>query len=399
MTNPVTATTNDDGSRSYTYPPTGEQFPSVTTVLGATEGKPWLVPWSARLAAEYAVDHLDLIGAVADGRAFTLAAKEGGRKAAVDLAKRQAAQVRDRKRDTGGYVHDVVEALILWQASPEGRGSDLVLPVLPEHLKGADYDDEPVEDVADWMLTGFLNFVADFKPVFHAAEMTVFSAALRVAGTLDMIVTLPGLATGRAGRFVPGDGVTPCVDVKTGRHLDVTVPEQIAAYRRMTEALLPMGELVPMPRTKCGAVLHLRPEHPRGYRLMLISGADDAAAWNRFRRAVELHEGRLAARAKPGKVCYPLRDDGTVRQPLIADLDGEGYGRAISPLVKAGITDLEQLAAMDAGDCLKVKGVGGKVLDVIRAMLADHGLCLKGEELLGILQAVREHVRTAEAVA
>jgi len=379
MSNPATANTADDGSRTYTYPPTGEQFPSVTTVLGATEGKPWLVPWSARLAAEYAVDHLDLIGAVADGRAMTVAAKASGRQPAVDLAKKQAAQVRDRKRDTGGWVHDVVEALILWQASPEGHGSDLVLPALPTHLRGADYDDEPVEDVADWMLTGFLNFVSDFRPVFHAAEMTVFNAALRTAGTLDMIVTLPGLATGRAGRFVPGGGVTPCIDVKTGKHLDVTVPEQISAYRRMTEALLPMGELVPMPQTKCSAVLHLRPEHPRGYRLMLVSGADDAAAWNRFRRAVELFEGRSAAKAKPGKVCYPLRADGTVRQPRIADLDGEGYGKALSPLIKAGVEDLEQLAAMDAGDCLKVKGVAGKVLEIIRAMLADHGLHLAGE--------------------
>ena len=379
MSNPATANTADDGSRTYTYPPTGEQFPSVTTVLGATEGKPWLVPWSARLAAEYAVDNLDLIGAVAGGRAFTVAAKEGGRKAAVDLARKQAAEIRDRKRDTGGYVHDVVEALILWQASPDGRGADLVLPVLPEPLRGADYDDEPVEDVADRMRAGFLNFVADFKPAFLAAEMTVFNADLRVAGTLDMIVDLPGLAVGRAGRFIPGGGVRACVDTKTGRHLDVTVPEQIGSYRRMREALMPMGELLPMPRTDCGAVLHLRPEHPRGYRLMLISGADDAAAWNRFRRAVELYEGRSAVKAKPGKVCYPLRDDGTVRQPLIADLDGEGYGRALAPLAKAGITDLEQLAAMDAGELLKIKGVGGRILDLARVMLADHGLHLRGE--------------------
>ena len=126
-------------------------------------------------------------------------------------------------------------------------------------------------------------------------------------------------------------------------------------------------------------LLHLRPEHPRCYRFMLISGADDARAWNRFRRAVEVFEGRREARDKPGKVCYPLRADGTIRQPLIADLDGEGYGRALSPLAKAGITDLEQLAAMDAGDCLKVKGVGGKVLESIRLMLADHGLHLQGE--------------------
>jgi hypothetical protein len=144
-------------------------------------------------------------------------------------------------------------------------------------------------------------------------------------------------------------------------------------------------------------VLHLRPEHPRGYRFHLISGAADARAWNRFRRDVEIWQGRKEENAKPGKVCYPLRADGTIRQPLLADLDGEGYGRTLSPLIKAGIADLEQLAAMDAGDCLKVKGIGGKLLGTIRQMLADHGLCLKGEELLGVLQAVREHVRTAEA--
>lgn len=369
MSNPAAATTEPDGSRTYTYPPTGEEFPSVTTILGATEGKPWLAPWSARIAAEYAVDNLAELAALAAGE---------GRDAAVDLAKKQSAKIRDRKRDTGGYVHDVVEALILW-AAEDGHGSDITLPVLPEHLQGEDYDGDPVEAVADWMVEGFLNWVSDFGPKFLATEMTVFHPALGVAGTLDSIADLPGLAVGRAGRFVPGDGVRACVDVKTGRYLSVTWPEQIAVYRRSPECLMPLGELLPTPATECGAVLHLRPEHPRCYRFMLISGADDAAAWNRFRRAVEIFEGRSAAKAKPGKVCYPLRPDGTIQQPLIADLDGEGYGRAISPLVKAGVRDLEQLAAMDAGDCLAVKGVGGKVLDVIRVMLADHGLHLRGE--------------------
>ena len=125
--------------------------------------------------------------------------------------------------------------------------------------------------------------------------------------------------------------------MKTGRNPGVTWQEQIAAYRRSPECLLPMGEIAPMPQTDAGMVLHLRPEYERGYKLMLISGADDAAAWNRFRRAVEIYRGRKAAKAKPGKVCYPLREDGTIRQPLLADLDGEGYGRALSPLVKAGI--------------------------------------------------------------
>jgi hypothetical protein len=381
MTNPATATTQADGSRTYTYPPTGEQFPSVTTILSATEGKPHLVPWAARLAAEYAIDNRDLIGAVADGRAMTVAAKAGGRQAAVDLAKKQSAVIRDRKRDTGGYVHDVVESLVLWQASPEGHGADLALPELPAHLAGEYYDDDPVEDVADWMVEGFLNWVSDFGPDILAAEMTVFHPGLRAAGTLDSIADLPGLAIGRSGRFIPGAGVRSLIDVKTGKHLSVTWPEQVGAYRRFPECLLPFGEIAPLPATDCGAVLHLRPEHPRCYRFMLISGADDAAAWNRFRRAVEIFEGRSAAKAKPGKVCYPLRPDGTIRQPRIADLDGEGYGRALSPLVKALGTDadLELLAAMDAGDLLKIRGVGGKVLDLARLMLTDHGLHLRGE--------------------
>ena len=65
--------------------------------------------------------------------------------------------------------------------------------------------------------------------------------------------------------------------------------------------------------------------------------------------------------------------------PLLADLDGEGYGRAPGALIRAGVRDLEQVAGMTAGQCLAVKDVGKKTIDVIRRMLADHGLHLAGE--------------------
>lgn len=381
------STTYDDGSREYPHPATGEMIPSVTTYLSATSAKPWLTGWSAGLAAEYAVDNLrDLSGL----------RQVLGRAEAVGLAKRQSELIRNRKRDVGGFVHKMAEAMVIWQFSPEGHGADLVFPELPGHLAGTYYDDEPVEEVAEWMQWGFLNFVSDFQPEFATTEMTVYNRPMRYAGTLDLIATLPGLGIGRAGRFVPGNGVTPCIDIKTGKHLDATVPEQVAAYRRATEAATRLGQLFPMPATDCAAVLHLRPEYANGYRLMMVSGADDAAAWNRFRRAVELYEGRKAAKKKPGKVCYPLRADGTIPQPRIADLDGEGYGRTLSPLAKAGIADLEQLAAMTAGDLLKTKGIGGKTVEGARILLADHGLHLKGEELAPVLQVVRE---TAGAAA
>jgi hypothetical protein len=359
-----------DGNRHYIYPPTGEQLVSVTTVLGATEGKPYLVPWAARLAAEYALDNLDMLAGLL---------RHDGRDAAIELAKKEAERIRSIKRDTGTYVHDVVEALILWAASPEGTGTDIVLPVLPEKLQGADYDDDPIEDVIDWMVEGFLNFVTDFRPQFEAAEMTVYDHPLGIAGTLDIIATLRGYGIAPAGFIAAPGGVTVCIDVKTGKSQDVTWQEQLAAYRRMRECLLPMGEIVPMPPTDCGGVLHLRPEHERGYQLMPVAGTDDEAAWADFQTAFSTYRGRRSRRAKPGKVVRPLRPDGTMPTPRLRDLDGEGYGRCLKPLIQAGVGDLEQLAAMDAGDCLAVKGIGGKTLEVIRLMLADHGLHLAGE--------------------
>lgn len=361
------------GHRHYIYPPTGERLVSVTTVLDATEGKQsFLTPWAARLAAKYAVDNLDLL-------AKTVQAE--GWQEAVDLAAGQARMIREHKADAGKYVHDVVEALILWAASPEGAGAEIVMPLLPEHLTGTDYDGEPLEDVVAWMIEGFLTFVADWEPRFLAAEMAVFSQRLGIAGTLDLIAALDGYGIGGSGRFTaaPGRTVTPCVDVKTGKHLSVTWKEQVAAYRRMDEALLPMGDLVPMPATDCSAVLHLRPEYDRGYRLMLVAQDDDQAAWETFQAALTTYRNRRVARAKPGKVCYPLRADGTIPQPRLADLDGEGYGRSLAPLMKAGVADLEQIAAMTAGQLLAVKGIGGKSLESIRAMLAGHGLHLAGE--------------------
>ena len=360
--------------RHYDYPPTGRRLTPVTTVLDATDAKQHiLVPWSARLAAWYAVDNLAAL--------MALLGSEGGREAAIKLITSQAERRRNLKRDTGTHIHDVVEALVLWGASPDGTGNEIVLPTLPENLAGAEYDDEPIEDVIETMQDGFINFVADFRPEFVAAEMTVYNAPLGIAGTLDLILILRGVKVGKQGRLVPAPGsiVVLCIDVKTGR-VSVTWKEQVAAYRRMREALMPMGDLVPMPATDHAAVLHLHASHPRGYRLMVISGREDAAAWNRFRRALDLHNGRKATAAKPGKVCYPLRPDGTIQPPRLTDLDGEGYGRVLSPLIKAGAEDLEQLAAMTAAQVLAVKGIGEKTLAVVRQMLADHDLALAGED-------------------
>jgi len=283
-------------------------------------------------------------------------------------------------------VHDVQEALILWAASPGRTGSDIALPVLPDHLRDAWYDDEPLVDVVDWMVDGFLAFVTHFDPVIEATEMAVYNQPLGIAGTLDMIIVLTGYAIHPDGdRLIAcrGSVVSVCVDTKTGRNPEGTWKEQLAAYRRMTECLLPMGDLQPMPRTDAAAVLHLRPSYPDGYLLMMVAGPADDAAWERFEKAASIYRERQSVKGKPGKAIRPLRADGTMPGPRICDLASEGYGRALSPLGKAlgAATELEDLARFTVADVLAVKGVGPKLIETIRLMLADHGLSLAGEAI------------------
>jgi len=380
---PLTPVNREDDSRFYPYPTTEQQLDSVTWIITATDLKPWIKKWYGSSATGWCVDNMDLL-------AQTLEAE--GRKAAIDLGKDEAERLRGVKRDAGTYVHDVQATLILWAASPEGTGADIAIPVLPEHLEDAWYDDEPLTDIVDFMVGGFINFVSAFNPRFEATEMQVYNQPLGIAGTLDMIVALDGYGisrgTGPRGedRVVacPGNTLTLCVDTKTGRTPEGTWKEQLAAYRRMTECLPgKLDGLYPMPATDAGCVLHLRPEseYPDGFLLTLVSADDDEAAWERFRSAAAVYRGRQTVKGKPGTSVRPLRADGTMPGPRLCDLASEGYGRALAPLRKAlgPATELEDIARFTAADLLAVKGVGPKLIEAIPLMLADYGLHLAGE--------------------
>ena len=135
--------TRKPGERWYRIPPTGQLLDSVTTVISATDSKPWIATWHGTSSTRWCVDNIDLL-------AKTL--KTEGREAAIDLGKTAAEDLRNIKREAGTYVHDVVERLVLWAASPGRTGSDIALPVMPDHLAGAEYDGEPLPDVADYMV-------------------------------------------------------------------------------------------------------------------------------------------------------------------------------------------------------------------------------------------------------
>lgn len=386
MSNPAAAVTDPDTqSRYYTHPRTGELLDRVTTIIDGTDEKRHLKTWYGKVSTAWAVDNMQLL-------ARTL--REEGRDAAIALGTREGERRRKLKADTGTHVHDVAEALILWAASPEGTGGQIPLPLLPEHLEGALYDlgdgvFEPLSDVVDYMVDGFIAFVTHFGPRFLAKEMPVYSLRLGYGGTLDMIIKLTGYAisygTGSKGAdeivASPGSVLRICVDVKTGKDPKGTWKEQLAAYRRAEECAPSLGDLRPMLPTDCGAVLHLRPDYPDGYLLMLVSASEDESAWGRFAKAASVYRERQKVKDRPGTAVRALRADGTMPGPRLCDLASEGYGRALAPLRKAlgAATELEDLARFTEAEVLAVKGIGPKLIDVIKEMLDDHGLSLAGE--------------------
>lgn len=357
----------------YTYPRTGAKVTRVSTILSATISDAYLAAWYATEGGKFALDHLDELAAL-------LAL--GRRDEAVALIAGAAPRITARKADTGTYIHDVIEALVLWATAPAGTGASITLPDIPDHLRGADYDGEPIEDVIAWLEDGFVAFVADWNPEFLHAEMTVFNIGLGVGGTLDIIVRIRDVAISDDGTTLvaaPGRSVILVIDVKTGRQKK-RWKQQVAGYRRMTEAEPVPGELVPMPASDAVAILHLRRSYRRGYRLMVVSGREEADAWNRFRRRCEIYAGDKRDRDKPGRVVYPPLPDGTMPAPLLADLDGEVHGRILGPLLRALGDDatLADVAEFTREDLLAIDGIGPKTADAAAAMLADRGYDLAG---------------------
>lgn len=395
-TDPLAAVTDrSTDERWYPYPPTMEQFESVTYLIGATESKAYLRRWHGKTAAGWCVDNLDLLAKV-------LATE--GRDAAIALGMGEADRIRDLKADVGTYLHDVGERLILWAREPKETGHLIAYPPLPDHLVTAIYnnggEEIPVPQVADMMADGWVQFVTDFglgREDFLACEMPVYHPGLKIAGTVDTIVRLHGYGIcGRPGAhchlgaFCPGTGthlvaqpgntLTLLVDFKTGKNPAGTWKEQIAAYSQCPECRPDKTDdrVQPMPHIDAGAVLHLRPEYPGGYLLMLVSTEDENEAWERFLGSMDLLRGRRECRDKPGTSVRALREDGTMPGPRLCDLAAEGYGNSLAPLREAlgAACELEDLAAFTATELLAVKGIGGKRLDTIRQMLADHGLSL-----------------------
>lgn len=310
------------GGRVYTDPVSDERFPSVTTIIGATSAKHGIADWSAKLAAEFAIDNVPVWQGVLQA---------AGRDAAVDLIRKASERYRDAAGARGSFVHDVIESLAL----------DKPAPVIEGEVEAA-------------LLDQFLRWVSDYDVEFHAAELTVANRTLGYAGTLDAIVTL-GRCSGR--RYL--------IDAKTGKSLwPAEVAPQLVAYRRAEEVWLPMGGKDDMPEVDGAAALHL---HADDYDFVELK-ADDLA-WEDFCNRVRAYQ---SARQLSGKrsVVGKIRREGDPR--YVEDFVSLSICR--SALEKLGLTTLEQLAEFTVADLRRLDGVGPKSVTAIGRALSACGL-------------------------
>lgn len=232
MTSPRRAEATAKG-RYYRHPVTGTSLVSVTNVISVGVAKGALVPWAAKVTAEYAMNHLPAL--VKQART--------DRDGATKHLKAQVTQARDKAADLGSRIHAHAEA----------------------HILGKPIADDP--ECAPYVAQ-YVRFLADFgvdiAADVEAAELTVANPAKGYAGTLDLILRLPldGFTEGRT---------LPCqerrlwlVDIKTSATRPVgsvyaDYALQLAALRGCTEAWLPDDTVTKMPAPIYGAaVLNLR---------------------------------------------------------------------------------------------------------------------------------------------
>ncbi|MBD2760051.1 hypothetical protein IEE94_11085 [Yimella sp. cx-573] len=264
MTSPRHAEATAKG-RYYTHPQSGEQLISVTNVLSVSCAKPALVPWAAKIAAEWAVEHLP---------SLVKMSRTDPDQATKDI-KAQVTVARDKAADLGSAVHAAAERHALGQPPIDDEYAEQVKPFLSQYLRFLD------------------EFGIDLGEHIEATEMTVANPALGYAGTLDLLLWLPvtvdlevsakeakrtGAATVKVKRLPDGERALWLVDIKTSSTRAATsvygeYALQLAGLRFATEMWLPDDTVrkFTAPIVGC-AVLNLR---PRTYELIPLPAWTD----------------------------------------------------------------------------------------------------------------------------
>lgn len=234
MTNPHNAVATP-GGRLYAWegPHGTETFDSVTNVLSKVLAKPALVPWAAKVCAEYTADNVRQLVRLPHDEV-------------VMRVKSAPNEVRDAAAHRGTLVHALAEATTLGQT-----------PTVPGELKGY---------VASWA-----QWVSDFRVDFEVSEGTIYNREHGYAGTFDLIASTPSL-----GRIL--------IDYKTGRDVYPEAAKQLTAYRHGEFIGLPDGSEGAMPEVDGTYVVRLAPD---GYQMVPVRS--DASQWTAWLYVLALY--------------------------------------------------------------------------------------------------------------
>ncbi|RTL65871.1 MAG: hypothetical protein EKK42_20205 [Pseudonocardiaceae bacterium] len=236
MSNERAMTSNDSwGGRTYTHPITGEEFRSVTTILGA-QNKPQLNNWKVKTVANYAADNLELLSKM-------------DRDEAADLIRSSQYTSSREAADIGSEVHAIIENLALGNSVIVPRGGQYVVKMWEE-----------------------LNQEFEIQ-VLHT-EATMINRTVGYAGSADLMVMIRKRGSGAPFKRA-------IVDAKSGKSIYDSVSLQLVAYAKSENILLPSGDELPMPPIQETYALHVR---PRSW--ALIPMRYDVAAWATFQSLV-----------------------------------------------------------------------------------------------------------------
>jgi hypothetical protein len=215
------------------WPPTGEIFTSVTTILG-TLNKPYLTKWAAKLAAEYAVSNWgDLTQMLIEGQVDE----------ATRLMKEAHSESAQASSDIGTLVHACVE----------------------DHIKGKPNEILPVQ------FGFFKTWEEAYKPKYLLCESTVYNRTEGYAGTMDILAEV--------------EGRNIIIDVKTGKSVYPEAALQLCAYSHGEWYDSGEGKYEDrLPQIDGAAVLHLR---PRGFKYIPVR--IDNEVWQAFRYVKEAY--------------------------------------------------------------------------------------------------------------
>lgn len=215
--------------RKYVWPPhdpNPREYVSVTNVLDAVP-KPALPRWSAKLVAETAVDNLDLLSQMVHHDA----------EEAKRWLKGAPWAQRDKAADIGSAIHLMAE----YDALGKSDLADQVFASLTD----------PVARAKASQARHFFKTVP--MKILHT-EFVVYSDK-GYAGTGDFIVEFPAEMNFPGAE---GEAADVVLDLKTGSGVWPEVALQIAGYRYADSMVdLDAVELIPMPATHGGAVIHV----------------------------------------------------------------------------------------------------------------------------------------------